>query len=100
MATTRTGQLGSAEPAGTPSAGTGRPTLRVIRGDATPEEVAALVAVLSAAAAAAPPAAAPAARRSGWSDRRVGHRRSLSAGPSAWRLSARGADNVRTRADW
>jgi hypothetical protein len=77
-----------------------RPTLRVIRGDASPEEVAALVAVLAGVSAAAPGAAPPPARRSGWSDRRAGHRRVLGTGPGAWRLSALGADNVRTRADW
>jgi hypothetical protein len=91
MASTRTSQSGSADAAG-------RPTLRVIRGDATEEEVAALVAVLAGMGAAPAPEAQ--ARRSGWSDRRIGHRRGLTSGPGAWRLSAFSADNVRTRADW
>ncbi|MBV9208876.1 MAG: acyl-CoA carboxylase subunit epsilon [Actinobacteria bacterium] len=63
------------------------PSLRVVRGDATPEEIAALVAVLmtrSAGTEAAPPA------RSGqnsWSDRSRLLRRPLSPGPGAWRRS-------------
>jgi hypothetical protein len=64
-----------------------RPFLQVVRGDATPEEIAAVVAVLSARsrAAAAP---APPPRRSAWADpaRRV--RRPIKAGPGAWRASA------------
>ena len=65
---------------------TENPLLRVVRGEPTPEELAALVAVLTArAAAAAPPPVRP---RSAWADpaRRLGltHR----AGPSAWRHSA------------
>jgi hypothetical protein len=64
---------------------TDRPLLRVVRGDPTPEELAALVAVLAARSAA--PAPAP-RLRSAWADpaRRLGltHR----AGPGAWRRSA------------
>jgi Acyl-CoA carboxylase epsilon subunit len=63
------------------------PVLRVIRGDATPEEIAAVVAVLLArsAAASAPPAApAPSA----WADRSRQLRRPLFPGPDAWRRSA------------
>lgn len=61
------------------------PYLRVVRGEPTAEELAALVAVLAARSAAAP---APARRpRSAWADptRRLGvtHR----AGPGAWRRS-------------
>jgi anthranilate phosphoribosyltransferase len=73
----------------------GRPTLRVIRGDATDEEIAALLAVLvarkdagaetTAAAAQASDAAQPI---SAWSDRAAGVRRPISAGPGAWRASA------------
>ena len=60
------------------------PSLRVVRGQPTAEELAALVAVLSARSAAVPPA--PRARPA-WSDpaRRLGVRRP---GPSAWRRSA------------
>jgi Acyl-CoA carboxylase epsilon subunit len=61
------------------------PYLRVVRGEPTAEELAALVAVLAARSAAAP---APTRRpRSAWADpgRRLGltHR----AGPGAWRRS-------------
>lgn len=66
------------------------PVLRVVRGDATPEEVAALVAVVSAANARATASAGePAAPRvSAWRDpaRRV--RGPLPHGPGAWRASA------------
>jgi hypothetical protein len=65
-----------------------RPLLRVVRGDATPEEIAALVAVLLARAG---EAEAPGQDRSGsksWSDRSRLLRRPLSPGPGAWRRSA------------
>ncbi|HEY7100554.1 MAG TPA: acyl-CoA carboxylase epsilon subunit [Mycobacteriales bacterium] len=62
------------------------PYLRVVRGEPTAEELAALVAVLAARSAAAPEPARR--RRSAWADpaRRLGlaHR----AGPGAWRRSA------------
>ena len=68
----------------------GEPTLRVVRGDATPEEIAALVAVLIArsgrgegpARRPRPPA------RGAWSDRSRQLRRPLHPGPGAWRRSA------------
>jgi hypothetical protein len=44
----------------------GRPALRIVRGDATPEEVAALVAVLAASSGTEDPA--PRRPRSAWSD--------------------------------
>ena len=65
-----------------------RPLLRVVRGDATPEEIAALVAVLLRAQ---PKASAPGPARSArnsWSDRSRQLRRPLSPGPGAWRRSA------------
>jgi hypothetical protein len=64
------------------------PVLRVIRGDATPEEIAAVVAVLlsRAAAADAPPQPRPAP--SAWADRSRLLRRPLHPGPDAWRRSA------------
>ena len=67
------------------------PVLRVVHGDATPEEIAALVAVVNAASARASAAAAagpPAPRMSAWRDpaRRV--RPALPHGPGAWRASA------------
>jgi acyl-CoA carboxylase epsilon subunit len=60
------------------------PFLRVVRGEPTPEELAALLAVLAARPA---PAAAP-PLRSAWSD--PGRRLGLTArpGPGAWRRSA------------
>ena len=63
-----------------------RPVLRVVRGDASPEEVAALVAVLAAAGRAprgedAPPSS------STWGDRRAAVRADLPHGPGAWRAS-------------
>ena len=65
----------------------GRPYLRVVRGDPTPEELAALVAVVMARSAEAE--AAPAApSRSAWSDRSRQLRGSLAPGPGAWRRSA------------
>jgi len=64
---------------------TGTPYLRVVRGEPTAEELAAVVAVLAARSAAAPAPARP--PRSAWADpaRRLGltHR----AGPGAWRRS-------------
>jgi len=62
--------------------------LRVVRGDATPEEIAALVAVLMARSASE---GAPRPARSvqnSWSDRSRQLRRPLSPGPGAWRRSA------------
>ena len=60
--------------------------LRVIRGDASPEEIAALVAVLMSRAPAGepPPRKPPAA----WSDKSRQLRRPLHPGPAAWRGSA------------
>jgi hypothetical protein len=64
------------------------PVLRIIRGNATPEEIAAVVAVLLArsAAADAPPPARPAP--SAWADRSRLLRRPVHPGPGAWRRSA------------
>jgi len=63
--------------------------LRVIRGDATPEEIAAVVAALLSRAAASdapPPSARPAP--SAWSDRSRLLRRPVHPAPDAWRRSA------------
>jgi Acyl-CoA carboxylase epsilon subunit len=68
----------------------GEPVLRVVRGDATAEEIAALVAVLMARSG----QAAGAARRPGplargaWSGRSSLMRRPLHPGAGAWRRSA------------
>jgi hypothetical protein len=66
--------------------GEARPVLRVVRGDATPEEVAALVAVLGSLAGRST------ARDDGdpgsvWADRRAALRTDLGHGPGAWRSS-------------
>jgi len=63
-----------------------RPLLRVVRGDATPEEIAALVAVLMTARPTEEAPAEPA--RSAWSDRSARMRRPLQPGPGGWRRSA------------
>jgi hypothetical protein len=62
--------------------------LRVVRGDATPEEIAALVAVLMAAASAGEGEQAAAPVRSAWSERSRQLRAPLFPGPGAWRRSA------------
>jgi hypothetical protein len=64
-----------------------RPVLRVVRGDATPEEIAAVLAVLLSRAV---PAAggAPRPAPSAWADRGRQLRRPLFPGPDAWRRSA------------
>ncbi|GAB3434086.1 hypothetical protein GCM10027517_01760 [Phycicoccus ginsengisoli] len=72
--------------AGTCDPTTDRPPLRLVRGDATPEEVAALLAVLSAAAGADDPAPAP-RPVSQWASRERAVRRPAAPGPGAWRAS-------------
>jgi hypothetical protein len=62
-----------------------RPILRVIKGDATPEEVAALVAVVAALGSAA--AEPPRRRTPEWSAHHRKVRRTLSHGPGGWRSS-------------
>jgi hypothetical protein len=73
-----------------------RPLLRVVRGDPTPEELAALIAVLSVRGGAAP---APEPVRSSWGRPGSGLRGTLPNHPGAWRASGF-AQGVRTRADW
>jgi Acyl-CoA carboxylase epsilon subunit len=67
----------------------GEPALRVVRGDATPEEIAALVAVLMARSASAGGAARRPGRpaRGAWADRSRQLRRPLHPGAGAWRRS-------------
>jgi hypothetical protein len=62
-----------------------RPLLRVVRGNPSPEELAALIAVVSArgSATAEPEPAVP----SRWASRAAGLRRPLSPGRGAWRAS-------------
>jgi hypothetical protein len=62
-----------------------RPLLRVIRGDATPEEVAALVAVVAALGDGG--GAPPPRRTPEWSANHRKMRRSLPHGPGGWRSS-------------
>jgi len=65
------------------------PVLRVVRGDLTPEEIAALSTVLIARAASAAADAQPPPRAAaGWADRASLLRRPVSAGPGAWHASA------------
>jgi acyl-CoA carboxylase epsilon subunit len=61
------------------------PFLRVVRGDATPEEVAAVVAVLASLRA---PAPAPKRRAPEWNAPHRLVRRTLPHGPGGWRSSA------------
>jgi len=65
-----------------------RPLLRVVRGDATPEEIAALVAVLVTRAAEGETSCPARSANNAWSDRSRLLRRQLSPGPGAWRRSA------------
>ena len=63
-----------------------KPVLRIIRGSASPEEIAAVVAVLASrsATAAKPPDTEPSR---GWTNRADALRRPLAPGPGAWRAS-------------
>ena len=63
-----------------------RPGLRMVRGDPSDEEIAALTAVLAGLAGNRKPAEA--APRSRWASREAGLRRPLRPGPGAWRASA------------
>jgi hypothetical protein len=65
------------------------PLLRIVKGNPTPEEVAALVAVVSAMAAGAQSAGAEARPRSEWSAHHRKLRSTHRHGPGAWRASAR-----------
>jgi hypothetical protein len=64
-----------------------RAMLRVVRGEPTDEELAALTVVLAAAAAAAAAATAPTPARDRWSDPATRFRVPLHPGPGAWRTS-------------
>ncbi len=61
-----------------------RPTLRVVKGGPTDEELAALVVVVATRAAAAP---APSAPKSLWRNRSRNIRPAVSPSPGAWRAS-------------
>ncbi len=64
-----------------------RPPLFAVKGDATPEEVAALTAVLQGLAAAAVESGGGRKPRPEWSAHRRKHRTPLAAGPGGWRAS-------------
>jgi hypothetical protein len=64
-----------------------RPMFRVIRGDATPEEIAALVAMLAARGGGDDAPGPPRSVKNGWSDRSRLLRRPLAPAPGAWRAS-------------
>jgi hypothetical protein len=63
-----------------------RPTLRVVRGEPTAEELAVVTALFAAAGEPAPEP--PRARRGGWNDPGAAHHRPLQPGPNGWRASA------------
>ncbi len=73
-----------------------RPVLRVVRGDPTPEELAAVLVVLTARRPGTPPAQPR--FTGGWADRTAGLRQPLHAAPGAWRTVGR-TPGTRTRAD-
>jgi hypothetical protein len=76
------------------------PILRVVRGEPTPEELAALVAVVAAhSAAAAATQEEPPRRLSAWTDRRQGMRQPVHVGPGAW-VASGFTKGTRTRAAW
>ncbi|MGP3955538.1 acyl-CoA carboxylase subunit epsilon [Nonomuraea sp. 3N208] len=62
------------------------PHLRIVRGDATPEEIAALVTAL--AVRHSPPSTPPQPRRQTWRNPARGMRKPALPGKSAWRMSA------------
>lgn len=77
-----------------------RPLLQVVRGEPTPEELAALVAVVAARSAAAASAGTPERPRpAGWASKRPALRRAVHVGPGEWAASGFEA-GTRTRADW
>jgi hypothetical protein len=64
-----------------------RPALRIVSGSPTPEELAAVTAVV-AAASGGEPAPVERGRRGGWSDPATRRRAALIPGPNGWRASA------------
>ena len=64
-----------------------RPLLRVVRGEPTPEELAALITVVAARSSGG--AEPEPIRPSAWADRSVSLRQPLQPGPGAWARSAR-----------
>jgi hypothetical protein len=74
-----------------------RPQLRLIRGNATPEEIAAIVALLAARSAPVVDTSQPV--RSAWADPAQALREPLHVGAGAWRRSGL-IPGTRTRAGW
>jgi hypothetical protein len=68
---------------------TSRPVFKVISGDASAEEIAAVLTALTSAARPAPRPSAPARGTSAWADRPAMLRRPLRPGPDGWRASSR-----------
>ncbi|GAA3617380.1 acyl-CoA carboxylase subunit epsilon [Kineosporia mesophila] len=68
---------------------TERPLLRLVRGDATEEEVAALLAVIRTVGSSDGSLGQEAGPTSSWTDRASLTRQQLSPGPGAWRASGR-----------
>ncbi len=68
--------------------GVAEPLLRVVHGDPTPDELAALIAVLAARAGAAAATGSNDQPRPAWQDRARYLRTTLPHGPGAWRASA------------
>jgi hypothetical protein len=66
-----------------------RPVFKVISGDASAEEIAAVLAALTAAARSATQPPPPARSASAWADRPAMLRRPLRPGPDGWRASGR-----------
>jgi hypothetical protein len=64
-----------------------RPALRIVHGAPTPEELAAITALVSAVAVGN--STEPAPLRGRWADPSVQHRRPWQAGPGAWRAAFR-----------
>jgi hypothetical protein len=65
------------------------PTLRIVRGTPTPEELAVVTAVVAAASAVNSEDAVAEPRHGRWNDPAAGHRRPWRPGPGAWRASFR-----------
>lgn len=62
--------------------------MRIVRGEPTPEELAALTAIVSAAGAGSEPAADEVPRRGRWNDPAYAHRQLWPVGPGGWRAGA------------
>jgi len=83
-----TDQSAAATPAEAPATPT-EPLLRITRGAPTPEEVAAVTALVAAASAGGGGSEPDRPLRGRWNDPAALHRRPLLPGPGAWRASAR-----------